>query len=260
MSAWGKFLAKITLSGSMSLEFDDASGTHIAKVNTLEHTTVLHLAKALQDGIDAVITGSSTVTVSSTGQVTIEIPGIVSVDWAASSSELYEILGFAGTETPSSDVLTATNRHTYGWYPGVITYGATRGEGLAEDSGWWPEDMVARQVAGSGAARLIAPSRMAYRRRLAFGVLHRDEVLDDRDRGVICLADRWATLPIAWYPDRDDGTVGSYGTQGDPGAYDSDDDCDWYSVTIAAPPRVDAGSVSHPDYFRVTLELNGEPS
>ena len=261
MSDWGKFLAQVSvLTGETDFVFVDGAGSHTAQVLPGDYDSVLSLANILESKIQAEAGGTPSVEISSTGYCTITISGLISVTWGSCSSRLMGDLGYALTESVSGGAVAATNAHKYGWYPGVVSYGTARGEGVAEDTGWYPVDSVGRQVAGSGAARLIGPSRMAYTRRLGFGTLHRDEVLKERDRGVICFADRWATKEFRWYPDRDDGTVSSYGTQGDPADYDTDSTCDFWVATLTEQPRVDPGAATHPDYFHVSLVLNGEPA
>jgi hypothetical protein len=180
------------------------------------------------------------------------------VKWSATSNDLESVLGLAGTETFSaSGLLTASDEHRYGWYPGTISFGTTQGEGLAEDTEWVPQETETRAVSGSGQMRCVRPSRDIHHRTLRFDLIGRTERADPY-RGV-AMMDRYAVdRTICWYPDRADGDVGSTGTQGDPHDDPRDSSCDYWLVTLVSRPRVD-GSGKHPDWFSVELGVNGEP-
>lgn len=186
--------------------------------------------------------------------------------WSTCSDDLLDVLGFDQTETPvgtpasgGSKVIHANNLPRYCWFPGVATYGGTGGVGITSDTGWVPVDAHSRVVSGAGNMRITGPSRLQYTRRIRFEAMKRSEVLDSRHNGPIAFFDQWATKTFRWYPDRDVGTVTTAGTQGDPGpsSYHTDDDCDYWLCKLASEPRITQGS--DPDWFTVTLDLNGEP-
>lgn len=257
-SAWGKFLAQVTVpTGGWTLDWTAAAGVTIATVPAGTYATVLHLCEALEDALVALGGAhvTDTVTVSASGIVTITIDGITGVVWATTDDDLETALGLAGTEAPVGDVLTGTLIHAHAWYPGILSYGATRGEGITADDNPQPADDMIRQYSGSGVAQLVAPARRHYLRPLRFGLIRKAEAWH-KQKGPVCLMDRWATLPLYWYPDRDIGEVGSYGTQIDPGApyYEGDDDGDYHVVTVAEKPRIERNP-SHPDWYSVEVVM-----
>lgn len=257
-SQWGKFLAPITLASAWSFVFADGGGSHTVTVAAGTYATPLHLGLALQTAIRAIAGGAhaaDTVAVSSTGYTTITIAGLASVTWASCTAALKTYFGFVGTETVSSSAVVSTYATTHGWFPGVITRGVSLGEGLIGDTGWEADDVAAVAQSGAGATHITAPARLPYRRTLLFGCIGKTELFDGT-RGVRPLRDRRRTSEWYWYPDRDDGTVASYGTQGDPGYnnWEDDDDCDYYIVSILTPPV--ATQLSRPDLFSVSLTLS----
>lgn len=256
-SQWGKFLAPITLSSAWSFVFVDGGGSHTVTVAAGTYATPLHLARALRTAIRAIAGGahaSDTVTISSTGYTTITCAGMTSVTWASCTAALKTYFGFS-SESVSGGAVTSTLAVTHGWFPGVITRGVALGEGLAEDTRWEADDVAAVAHSGAGSQHTTAPARYPYRRTLVFGLLGQAEVFDGT-RGVRPLRDRRRTSEWYWYPDRDDGTVANYGTQGDPGYpnWEDDDDCDYYIVSVLTPPV--ATKLSRPDLFSVTLTLS----
>jgi hypothetical protein len=162
----------------------------------------------------------------------------------------------SGDEAFSTSTITASDEHRYGWYPGVISFGTTQGEGLAEDTEWVPQETETRAKA-SGRMRTIRPDRDIHHRTLRFDLIGRTERADPY-RGVAMMERYAVDRTICWYPDRADGDVGSTGTQGDPQDDPRDSSCDYWLVTMVSRPRVD-GSGKHPDWFSVELEVNGEP-
>jgi hypothetical protein len=260
MSAWGKFLAPITVpTGGWDFKI---TGEDVAVIPAATYATVLHLCAALDtvlEGID-----DSTVTVSSVGIVTIMNDSMTGVDWGDCSDALLLVLGFDETESVLNSVVTANNPHTYGWYPGIISYGSTRGEGVADDSTWEPQDASVSSKAGDGTQTIIGPERLEYRRTLRFATIHKDEY-NHPSRGAKRLMDLWRYSELFWYPDREDGVVGTYGTQGDPGptTYHDDDTLDtagsyYWLVTQNRTPRLQRNA-THPDWFSIDLILNAEP-
>lgn len=182
------------------------------------------------------------------------------VDFTSSDDGILALFGFDESETVGSNYLVASNGYPRQyWLPGVGTYTGTGGAGITSDTGWVPVDAHSRVVSGAGNMRITGPSRLQYTRRIRFEAMKRSEVLDSRHSGPIAFFDQWATKTFRWYPDRDVGTVTTAGTQGDPGppSYHTDDDCDYWLCKLASEPRITQGS--DPDWFTVTLDLNGEP-
>ncbi len=147
-------------------------------------------------------------TISETGIAAVRSNYMTSVHWSSCAADLLLTLGFndedSTGEGTTGATVTATLRHRYGWYPGVISHGAARGEGLAGDSAWQVADEIGRVVAGTGAMRAIAPARRRYRRQIRFAAIRRSEY-EDLYRGVAMLEEHGATRPLRWYPDRADG-------------------------------------------------------
>jgi len=184
-----------------------------------------------------------------------------SVTFSSCTEALLTVLGFDETETVTSDTyILATNRPRYVWFPGVGSYGTASGVGVTSDTGWLPVDAQSRIVSGAGNVRVTGPSRMQYTRRLRFEAMKRAEAVEARHTGPIALMDSWATMALRWYPDRDVGVVGAVGTQGDPGppSYHVDADCDYWAVRVTRQPRIQ--QAKDPDWFTITIELNGEPA
>lgn len=257
MSTWGKFLAQIVVpAGGLDFGFTKG-GAQTVTVPEGVYDSILELAANLEAELQA-IDATFAVTVSSVGIVTISCGNAWAEDWATTDDALEATLGYDGTETVAALALVATSQHTHGWYPGVISRGQADGEGLASDTSWTPADEVGTTYAGSGAARRIAPARRAYRRTVRYGCVRRTEAFD-RARGPICLADRWATCRLRWYPDRDLGTVAVPGTQADPGYpdYHADGDGDYWLVTVSGEPRFTP--LTSPIWWSVEVTLSGEP-
>ena len=256
-SQWGKYLAPITIATAWDFVFAcSVHTTHTVQIPAGTYATPLHVARALRTALRA-LTGHSgaTVTMSSTGYTTITVSTLQSITYGSCTAALKTFFGFAGTETMvQNGSVTSSLATTHGWFPGVITRGVALGEGLAEDTGWDADDIAAVAQSGAGAQHIIAPSRYPYRRTLVYGCLGKTEVRDGT-RGVRPFRDRRRTSEWYWYPDRDDGTVESYGTQGDPGYnnWEADTDCDYYIVTVLTPPV--ATRLSRPDLFSVTMTL-----
>lgn len=258
MSSFDKYLAPITVpTGGWDFVWAEG-GSHTATVSAGDYDTVLHLASELEDRIQA-IDASSFVSVSSTGTVTIWINGMTSVTWGSTNDDLEAALGFAGDETVSAGIVTSTNQHNDGWYPGVLSYGSNHGAGRAIDEGWVPMDVAGKQYAGSGEGRYLGPDRYPYERRVRYSMIKRAE-RNARKTGPLAFLDRWRTAKLYWYPDRDNGTEGSHGTQGEPGAdsYHTDADCDYYLVRVHSAEVKQ--SSKHPDGFDVSLVLRCEPT
>lgn len=253
MSAFGKIFAPITVgTGGWTFGFMESAAHRTVTIPAATYDTILELLTALDDALD--VSYTPTITISAVGIISIQIAEMTADDWAATDGE-FEQLGFALTETISGTTLTATYQHWWGWYPGVLTFGASGGVGLEADTEWMPVEVSDGIVSGAGELAIIAPTRPPYERQLAFGAISRAE-MRDRNRGPICLRDRWRTKVLRWYPDRDI----TPGTQGDPGSpyYDTDADCSYYEVTVRGEPTIERHA-GHPDWFNVRVRLNAEP-
>ena len=258
MSAWPKLIWQITIdSTNQTFGWDETGiGAKTADITAGSYATILELLAELKTQMDAAGGITFTLTVSATGQVTIT--GDAAWTWTAATTDdgLEAILGLDGTESVASNILTPTDAHTHGWYPGVTSFGSASGASPSSDTDWTPEWPAAEAVAGSGALRRIAPSRARWVRTVGWDLLTDDECLDV-DRGVQALARAW-TVPIRWYPDRDIGTVASPGTQADPQDDPDDENADYWLVWLVEPPGWQLHAQSGA-YRSVELVLHGEP-
>lgn len=264
MSAWSKILAPVTVpaAGWGWSWGDSGDATRYATLPAGTYSSVLSMASRLASAMSAVVSGSS-ITVSQVGIAAVVAKNMTAVHWVSCAADLKSMLGYAGTESitgsgTAAATVTATSSHRRGWYPGVISHGAARGEGLAGDSAWQVADEIGRVVAGTGAMRSIAPSRRRYRREIRFGAIRRSEY-EEIHRGVALLEEYGATQRLAWYPDRAEGTVASLGTVLDPASSRTDAAGYYWRVTLLEAPAVEWSS-QYPDLCSVTLLLNGEAS
>ena len=248
MSVFGKLLSPITVeTGGWDFTFKEGAPDRTVTIPAGTYDTVLDLLAALSVVIDVLYT--PVVTCSSTGIVVITIAEMTAMNWAL-TNDGFEQLGFSGTELVVGTSITSTTMHHWGWYPGVITFGAAGGSGLEGDTEWVPPEISEGMVSGAGEQAIVTPTRPPYEQNLSFGAIKRDE-MRDRGRGPICLRDRWRMKVLRWYPDRDVGTVavpdGPLG-QGDPGHpyYDLGADCDYWNVTVVGEPMLERHS-SHPE-------------
>lgn len=262
MSAFGKLLAPIVVPvGGWDFVFVDGGGPTTVTVPAATYGSALILGRALRSAIRAEGGhAADTVEFSETGYCTMDLNGVVSITWASCDADLLTALGFAGSEAVLNDIVTGSLQHDMGWYPGVISLGTDRGVGLISDTEWQPENVAEGVVAGSGRTARVGPARPPYRRTLVFGKVSRAE-MKHQSQGPICLKARWLYSDLYWYPDRADGTVADYGTQGDPGhpSYDTDEDCDYYLVTVVGDPQL-TQDTEHPDLWTVQVTLNAEPA
>lgn len=217
--------------------------------------SVLAVAAAL----DTLFSIVGEVTIDELGYTTVTMPSAAEVVWASCDEDLYTLLGFAGTETEVDGIVESSEPHTHGWYPGAITHDhrASRGAGLASGVMWLPVDTTIRQYAGSGAAAIVTPGTLRRTRTLRFDLVSLDEVRD-LVRGVAALMETHLHRRFHWYLDRSVGTVAAYGDQGDPAA-DTDDDCDWWLVTLASMPELVAVPGSS-RWFGIEMTVNAEPA
>jgi hypothetical protein len=180
------------------------------------------------------------------------------IDWDNTDTTLSSILGFAETEDwddETEDYLIGTSAHRYGWYPGVISHGEARGEGVAGDSAWQPVDEIGRILSGSGTMRAIKPDRRRYERSFRYAALRRTE-RNDVYRGVALLEEYAATRPVRYYPDRDYGTVATPGSQNDPADRRTEIAGYYWTVDVTEDPAVDWNN-KHPDICSVTVRVSG---
>jgi len=263
-SAFCKILAPITVpTGGWDLVVVDAGGTETATVPAGDYLSMYHLGAELEDQLQAIGGhGSDAVAISSVGQCTITSTATTSYTWASTSSDLYEALGFAGSETVSANVVTATNKVTHAWFPGTITHGTSGGAGVISDTGWIAENSSRAQISGSRKTREIGPSDPPYMRDIRIGLINSTEHRD-RDRGPKILLDRYRYNRLLWVPDRDDVTVASTGTQGDPGSTSYNDDdttsVDYWLVRLMRDPDIRRDQM-RPDYAQIGLRFNAEPA
>jgi len=257
-SSWGKVLAPITVDATNdTFVGSDTGGAFTATITAGTYGTILELVDELATQMTAQGNGTYTGAVSSVGQVTIS--GDETWTWteATTDNDLEAILGIINGDSVSSDILTPGNRHKYGWYPGVISYGTSSGTGVANDSRWTQDWSLAASVSGSGEPRIVVPSRPGYRRTLDFDLIKQTE-LQDVNRGIHALMVNGFGKVLRWYEDRDDGTVASPGTQADPHT------AVWaatkyWEVMLAEPVKWQTAG-SSADHYRTSLQLYGLPS
>jgi len=185
----------------------------------------------------------------------------MAINWALVDDDLSACLGFAEDEAytggPETFTITATNAHTFGWYPGVISYGTSSGTGVANDSRWTQDWSIAASVSGGGEPRIVVPSRPVYRRTLDFDIIKQTE-LQDVNRGIHALMVDGLGKVLRWYEDRDDGTVNGPGTQVDPHIEVWAATKYWEVMLVEAVKWQSAGGSA--DYYRISLQIYGLPS
>lgn len=257
-SPYPKFLRQITVpTGGYDFAGDDGA-PFVATVPAGEYRSVLLLCAELEDQINAeAVNETFTVAVSSTGTVTITATGAWTVTWASTDDALSTLLGFDESESVSAAVLTASETHRLGWYPGTISFGTTAGAGDTLGGDWvrdWPH--VSRK-AGSRAMRRVTTASPLYQRTVEFDLLSREEVLDPY-RGLDGF-ERGFGQPVIWYPDRTAGTVAAPGTQGDPDTDPRDSSCDFWEVYLEELPTRAHRSESNA-WRTVSLLLHAEPA
>jgi hypothetical protein len=260
MSSWCCFGASITVpAGGWRYAFSDSAGRDSAILASGSYSSVWSLAADLDSKMD---TAGGTFRVSTcggtnTGKLRISSASKWTTVFANCSSDLLSVLGVSADNTVSSYVLTPTSRPRWVWFPGLITLGPTRGEGLETDDGWVPEDVAVVGRAGSGASRVIGPSRQVHYRLVRFGWIGRSE-REDMYRGPAMLEKAGRTKKLVWYPDRDTAIPTNVGTQGDAEENNQDSSCTYWLVAQNVPPKIERRP-EHPDWFSVELNLNGEP-
>ena len=243
--SYPKFLWNVDVNDSNRyFGFNDGTA-RIATLSTGRYDTILHVGYELQTKMNAVSAGF-TVAISSVGQVVIsKASGAFTVTWAATSNNLSTLLGFTESESVSSLTLTATNKHTHGWYPGYVSkIGSSYGSGMTAATRWVQNFAVARNIAGDGNQYAIALSNPIRRRNITIGMINRTE-LEDETRGLAAF-ESVLTKRIWFYEDRTVGTVGSYGTKNSATGY-------WLCSLDGDISENNVGS--HPDWFSVSIPL-----
>lgn len=266
-SAFCKFLAPITVpTGGWDLVLVDGGGSETATVPAGTYASVYDLGLELETQIQTIGGhNNDAVEITPIGQCTITAATTLSYTWASSDSDLYEALGFAGSESVATGVVTATYYISHAWYPGVITRGSGSGAGIISDTGWLTDTGSRSGISGSGRRREIGPARPPWYRDLRIGLINSEETRD-RTRGPKILLDRYRYSRLIWVPDRDNYYLDSGaivgGDQGDPGApyYQDDDDAtvDYWLVTLVRDPDVRQDQMRS-DYVQIGLRLNAEP-
>jgi len=266
VSAWGKWLFPIVVPTggwdfSVAKGEGETAGSWLGTIAAGTYATILELCDALEKSFD--LSSPSTITVSSVGYVVIRIEAMNGTDWDNCDEDLLDILGYDQTEEIEDSGLAtahidAAERHMLGWYPGVLSWGEARGDGVAADSGWRPVDQVGRAMSGARQARLLVPVERKWAREIRYGALTRSERLDD-DRGAGLLEAYGAACSVRWYPDRDVGTVADPGELMDP-LYGREvvEAEGYWCVTLLEPLEAEWHS-QHPDRCTVSLVLAAEP-
>jgi len=259
MSTYPKFLWPITIdSSNQTFGWDETGvGAKGEDIPAADYDTILEVLAALTTVMDAEGGVAFTMAVSSVGQVTIT--GDAAWTWVEGTTDdtLEVLLGLDSADAVAADVLTPTDYHTHGWYPGVTSFGASSGAAHTSESDWTPAWPRAQSISGSGKMRRIAPSRPPWARAIGWDLLTDDEVLDP-DRGVHALAIGAFATALRFYPDRDTGTVATPGTQGDPQDDPRDSETDFWKVYIDPDVEWQLHGQSG-SYRSVSLGLHGEP-
>jgi len=249
MSVWGKFIGEIVVpTGGYDFAGDDGAG-FVATLPAATYSSIYTLCDALETVINAETANEDvTIAVSSIGIVTITGTGAWTITWATTDDDLSTLLGFAETESvDGSDVLTATSRHLYGWYPGRQTFGtlSSSGVGIVSNSIWEPEyETGVRQYAASGNVRLLMPTTPIRRKDITFAIISDDEA----DGEFLTFYEGFISKTFFWYEDRDDGVVGTEGTQ----------DTDYWEVSWYQDAGIE--QANNPNFFTVRMFLSREPT
>lgn len=255
MSAYSKFLVRDIVVPTGGYDFATNLVTVTLPADTYDD--ILHLGYELENQLDTDYPGLEwDVDFDQTGKCYISADGAWTITWGSTTTALSYMLGYDETESVSSNILTSTNGHQYGWYPGVITHGynVNRGAGLVSGPLWVPVDQAVRAWSGSRLQRTVELSTKLARRVARFDIINRDEV-GDVNNGLAAIWWSHTAKSLAWYLDRSVGSCGSYGTQGTPGE-DNDDDCDYWVVDLVEQPDA-SPEPSNPSLYMVEMVLNG---
>ena len=260
MSSWGKFLCEISVpTGGWVFAWVEGATSEEATIPAGTYSTVLHLLSTLDTLMGAEVVGGAYITTNELGYVSITTDDFTELDLTNSSAALYTLLGFTGSETAVSHVVTSANPHTHGWYPGGITYNSTsRGVGLASGKLWLPVDSAIRTWSGSGKGRIVTTGNLLRRRTARFDLIDQTEA-EHPTRGPLILADTHLSKSWRWYIDRAVGTPGSQGIQGNPWTHTDTTFGGYWKVTIAEAPAIQTRP-EHPTKYSVEVVFNGEPT
>jgi len=255
MSIYSKYLWSVTVDTSNNnFGFDPGGGDDTVNITMADYGTILEVCGELEDQLIAYNAEDWVVGVSSVGIVTItNNDSDWDSHWGSTDDGLEALLGFDGTEevqtVGSSYVLTATNQHQHGYYPGCLSWGysTSGGAGNTNPRLWKPNWPMVRNVAGNNAQRTVGPATARETMMLSYGKIHNDEY-DDTDIGLRGFWDACIASTFRFYPDREDGTVATPGTQ----------NTDYYLCSFVRDPVT--REASHPNYMTFQLELNKEPT
>ena len=252
-----KLLPQITITGSNDLFAFTRSGAKTAEIDEATYDTILEVCANLQTKLVA-DSAAFSVSVSSGGIVSISNATTSwAVNWAGTDSGFQTLMGFTGSESVTGAgpyVLTATNRHLYGFYSPVgVQYPADRRR---------VESRIQETDAG-GLTQLASTATHRYRAfqsgLLSEAQLDAGGTDSDGAGGSVSwtsrtLFDFWSHVRdkhFRFYPDRATGTVASPGTEGTTFWTCRRTDTDW------APSQRDPGDWS---FFDVTIpcKITGE--
>lgn len=243
-SIFPKFLWAIEIDiTNQTFGYDAGSSVDIDVDN---YTTILELL----DNLETKLGAGYTCSVSEIGIVSITKTSAWTADWGGTDNALETILGFDGTETvDGSYVLTATNQHTAGYYPGVISWGrlTTKGTGFATPLMWQPVWRTVGVRAGNNKMHTIGSQTPSYEASPMLGMISEDELTDDF--GLFNFSNSCILSQFRLYPDRSDGTVATPGTE----------DTDYYTCKLlnrkGLHPKVGRGTGK---YYTCVISMNRE--
>lgn len=201
ISPYPKFLWPITVpTGGWTFTTNHASS--VVPADTYD--TIYDLLDELESQLDTDYPALEwNVYMSSIGVVSISADGAWTVTWGSTSDALSAALGFDETESVSSNVLSSTYQHLYGYYPGLLSYGLDvhKGMGNTNTRIWRKRWGGVRQRAGDGAMTAVTPASATDTLDLRFGLVRLAEV-DDADRGLRAFSDAVVKSWFTYYPSR----------------------------------------------------------
>lgn len=252
MSIYSKFLWPIIVpAGGWDFGFDDAEDSRVATIAEGTYATILEVGAALRDAMEGVSSVGFEVNVSPVGTLSISGDDYWVRDWLATDDALSAVLGFVEPEDAIDYVLTATNQHLAGYYPGLLTFGRStaNGVGITTASEWVPDWPMVRQLAGNNQMALVGPSTPSYSRTLDFGLIGRTEY-QDQAIGLLGFWNNCIAQEFRFYEDRALGTVAAPGAQG----------TDYELCTLMEEGVRLSPAASGRRYYSFSLRLNREPS
>ena len=120
MSDLPKLLAPIETTDDLDFSWNEGGTPVTVALTAGTWDSILELVSDLSDACEYETGGTVAFTVSSNGFVTYTVTGVTpTTNWGSCDADLLAILGYAGTESFSSNDLVATDRHLYGWYSPV---------------------------------------------------------------------------------------------------------------------------------------------